>query len=69
MPKEYTTKPVAASPYRVDSRVTVFQPKIPLSSDIHGGPHLITISGVRVNDDRWPSASWHNCDVIYVISI
>jgi hypothetical protein len=53
----YTTKPVAASPYRVDGRATVGKHFGPEKYDVHGGPHVNVISGVRSNQDQWPSVS------------
>jgi hypothetical protein len=57
MPREYVVKPTSASPYRIDGRVTVHVPLNPQAYDVHGGPHLIAVSGVRVDVDKWPSSS------------
>jgi hypothetical protein len=53
----YVTKPVAASPYRVDGRVAVGKPFSPEKYDVHGGPKVNVISGVRANQDQWPTSS------------
>jgi hypothetical protein len=54
---QYTTKPVAGSPYRVDGRVTVGKYFGPETKDIHGGPHVNVVSGVRANTTIFPSGS------------
>lgn len=53
----YITKPTAADPYRVDGRATIINPKKPEIYNIHGGPRVDIVSGVRVNVDIWPSPS------------
>jgi hypothetical protein len=58
MSKEYIVKPVAANPAKLDGRVAfssgLSKPEV---YDVHGGPHVILVSGVRVNDDHFPSSS------------
>lgn len=42
------TKANGSNPYRVDSRVTVSEPLVPVSANSFNGPELTVVSGVRV---------------------
>ena len=46
---QYVSKPVPASPYRVDNRATLGHPLKPTSHNILDGPTNLPVSGVRVN--------------------
>lgn len=57
MPNEYVNKIDPTQGYKVDSRVTVNQPRKPTASDIGQNADKIVISGVRANTTVWPSGT------------